>query len=126
MEPAGKKILLVDDEPEIRQIITRRLKKFGFSILTAEDGEEALRCAREEKPDLMILDLNLPLLPGEEVCKALREDFDGLLWDMPIIMLTGKDSEVDRIVGKVLGANSYLVKPCPIDTLLGEIRRFIA
>ena len=102
-----KKILIVEDEYSASKFLSLRLTKLGFQVSAAIDGLTGLKEATENIPDLIILDLMIPQLPGEEVCKAIRENLDERISKIPIIMLTGKDSEVDRIVGKVIGANAY-------------------
>ena len=117
----SKKILVVEDEDSIRSMLEVRLKNCGFDVVTASDGEEGLNKARSEKPDLMILDLGLPKLPGEEVCRQLRNDESVI----PIIMLTAKTEDVDRVVGKVLGANYYMTKPFEWTDLLKKIYKYL-
>ena len=90
------------------------------------DGATGLREAIDKIPDLLILDLMIPKLPGEEVCKALRESFDERIAKIPIIMLTGKDTLVDKVVGKVIGADAYLTKPYEFNDLLTEINRIMS
>src|SRR3989338_5024582 len=106
-----RRILVVDDEKDHLDFVGLQLKQAGFESIFAEDGKEGLEKARREGPDLILLDLNLPELSGEEVCKAIREDEDEKFSSTPIVMLTAKTTEVDRIVGRVIGANSYLTKP---------------
>jgi DNA-binding response OmpR family regulator len=89
-------ILVIDDERDFCQVLSLRLKTGGWKVLIAHDGEQGLRYAKEESPDLIILDLNLPRLSGEEVCKAIKEEGNEKLARIPIIMLTAKDSDVDR------------------------------
>ncbi len=100
------KILVVDDEKPISDIIIYTLKNEGYQIVTAFDGEEALDQFNKEKPDLVILDLMLPKMTGLEVCREIRKDSA-----VPIIMLTAKDSEIDKVVGLELGADDYVTKP---------------
>ena len=119
------KILVIDDDVFIVNLIEKTLSKTGYQIIKAFDGEEALKTVEEEVPDLIILDLMIPKLPGEEVCKALRESFDEKLVKIPIIMLTGKDSMVDKILGKVIGANAYLTKPYDFSDLLEVIKKIL-
>ncbi|GAF83862.1 unnamed protein product, partial [marine sediment metagenome] len=99
-------ILVVDDEPAILDVLTYNLEKAHYRVLQARNGEEALDLAREQTPDLIILDLMLPGLDGFEVCRTLRQE-----GEVPIIMLTALDEEVDRVVGLELGADDYVVKP---------------
>jgi two-component system, OmpR family, response regulator RegX3 len=102
----GGTVLVVDDERKIRDLVRPYLERAGFGVLLAPDGQAALETAARANPDLVVLDLMLPDLPGEEVARSLRE-----LSDVPIIMLTAKASEEDRIAGLSLGADDYLVKP---------------
>jgi DNA-binding response OmpR family regulator len=103
------KILVVDDEPEAVELLEFNLKKAGFDVLSATDGAQALRKARSNLPSLIVLDLMLPEIDGLEVCKILRRD--PATGRIPIIMLTAKAAEVDRIVGLELGADDYITKP---------------
>ncbi len=99
-------ILVVDDEKKIRDLVRSYLENEGYSVLVADTGERALDTFVRARPDLIVLDLMLPDLPGEEVARAVRE-----LAPIPIIMLTAKSSEDDRVTGLKLGADDYLVKP---------------
>ncbi len=103
------KILVVDDEPDALELIEFNLKSSGFDVLTAADGETALRLARTRAPDLILLDLMLPEVDGLEVCKILRRD--PATSNLPIVMLTAKAAEVDRVLGLELGADDYVTKP---------------
>jgi DNA-binding response OmpR family regulator len=103
------RILVVDDEPDAVELVEFNLKSAGFDVVTAEDGDEALRKARSIVPDLMVLDLMLPEVDGLEVCKLLRRDTATA--GIPIIMLTAKAAEIDRVLGLELGADDYLTKP---------------
>jgi DNA-binding response OmpR family regulator len=103
------KILVVDDEPDVLDLVTYNLNQAGFQTLTAVDGAEALRKARSSAPDLILLDLMLPELDGLEVCKLLRRDSKTSA--IPIIMLTARAGEMDRIIGLELGAVDYVPKP---------------
>jgi len=115
MAPA--RVLVVDDEKMVTEVVGRYLEREGFEVALAADGEEALRLAREQSPDLVILDLMLPKIDGLEVCRALRRDSQ-----VPIIMLTAKGEELDRIVGLELGADDYVVKPFSPRELLARIK----
>ncbi len=99
-------ILVADDEANIRELVTLYLEKEGFGVITASDGRAAVNSAREFQPDLIVLDLMMPELSGYEVCRELRRDSD-----VPILMLTARGDDVDRIVGLELGADDYLGKP---------------
>jgi DNA-binding response OmpR family regulator len=106
----NKKILIVEDEPDVVEMLTRAFNRApGFSISTAFDGASGLHAARENLPSLIILDLMLPKMPGLEVCKILKSD--SLTRHIPVLMLTAKAEEVDRIVGLELGADDYVTKP---------------
>jgi two-component system alkaline phosphatase synthesis response regulator PhoP/two-component system response regulator ResD len=111
-------ILVVDDEPNILELTQLYLTNDGHKVLSARDGREALRLARTEKPDLMVLDLMLPEVDGFEVCRRLRQDGLGL----PIIMLTARDDDVDKIVGLELGADDYVTKPFNPRELAARVR----
>ena len=106
---AKQKILIVDDEPDVVELVQFNLKTAGFLVVTAEDGREALQTAQSARPDLIILDVMLPELDGLEVCKILRRD--PATAAVPIIMLTARAEEVDRVLGLELGADDYLTKP---------------
>ena len=101
-----KKILVVDDEKPISEIVKYNLVKEGYEVFTAYDGEEALEKVEEVEPDLIILDLMLPKMDGLEVAREVRKTHD-----MPIIMVTAKDSEIDKVLGLELGADDYVTKP---------------
>lgn len=103
----SQKILVVDDEPSIVTLLQFNLEQAGFQVITAEDGEEGIRSVKAEKPDLIVLDLMLPKMDGMQVCKELRQE----KWGIPILMLTAKDDELDKILGLELGADDYLTKP---------------
>lgn len=117
-----KKIEIIEDEEGFRKVLGTHLKKLDFELFFAADGKQGLELARIEGPDLIILDLMLPDLSGEDVCKAIREDDDEDFARTPIIILTAKGGEVDRIVGKVIGANRYLTKPFEPDDLISKIK----
>lgn len=112
-----EKILVVDDEQSMVDVIRYSLEKAGYHVCSAMDGEEALRLAREEKPDLVVLDIMLPRLDGYEVCKVLCVELG-----MPIIMLTAKDDEIDKVVGLEVGADDYLTKPFSPRELVARVR----
>ncbi|GAE47682.1 alkaline phosphatase synthesis transcriptional regulatory protein PhoP [Mesobacillus boroniphilus JCM 21738] len=103
----NKKVLVVDDEQSIVTLLKYNLEQNGYSVVTGMDGEEGIRLAADERPDLMILDLMLPKLDGMEVCKQLRQQ----KINVPILMLTAKDDEFDKVLGLELGADDYMTKP---------------
>jgi two-component system phosphate regulon response regulator PhoB len=105
----GQRILVVDDEPDLLELVRVNLSQAGFEVDTAETGRQALERARRSPPDLLILDLMLPDLSGTEVCRHLRAD--SALGEIPIIMLTARADEVDRVVGLEIGADDYVTKP---------------
>ena len=106
---ANKRILVADDEPDVLQLVSSNLKNAGFNVIKAQDGLSALTQARDTLPSLIVLDLMLPEMSGLEVCRTLKKDPHTS--QIPIIMLTAKAEEVDRIVGLELGADDYLTKP---------------
>jgi DNA-binding response OmpR family regulator len=119
-----KKILIVEDEPDVVDLLTLQLRKAdGFSAIVAHDGAEGLRKARTEAPALIVLDLMLPRMSGLEVCKLLK--VDSLTSHIPIIMLTAKAEEVDRIVGLEFGADDYVTKPFSPRELLLRIKAIL-
>lgn len=106
----SKRILIIEDEPDVVDLLTLQLRKSGeFGVSSAADGASGLRKAREESPSLIILDLMLPKMPGLEICKVLKTD--PATRHIPIIMLTAKAEEIDRIVGLEFGADDYVTKP---------------
>ncbi len=110
IDSSGRTVLVVDDEANIRELCSMYLEREGFGVITADDGESALAVAREHSPDLIVLDLMLPKKSGYEVTRELRADA-GMIRDVPILMLTARSEDVDRIVGLELGADDYLGKP---------------
>jgi DNA-binding response OmpR family regulator len=112
------KILVVDDEQPIIDVLTYNLERAQYAVVVAWDGEQALALAQSEQPDLIILDLMLPKLDGVEVCRALRAG----KCETPIIMLTARDEEIDRVLGLELGADDYVVKPFSVRELLARVK----
>ena len=113
-------ILVVDDEKDILELLKYNLEKDGYRVLTAQNGKEALKLARQN-PELVVLDIMMPELDGWEVCKAIRKD--PATSRIPIIILTARDSEVDEVVGLELGADDYITKPVKVRTFLARVRR---
>ena len=111
-------ILIVDDEKAIVDILRFNLMKEGFNTLCAYDGKEGLRLARESDPDLILLDVMLPYMDGFEVCKTLRADGD----NVPIIMITAREEETDKVFGLELGADDYITKPFSIRELVARVK----
>jgi two-component system phosphate regulon response regulator PhoB len=118
------KILVVDDEPDALEILGFKLKESGFVPVFARDGAQALRAARDERPALIVLDLMLPEVEGLEVCKLLRRD--PLTATTPILMLTARAAEMDRILGLELGADDYVTKPFSPRELVLRIKKLLA
>lgn len=110
-------ILVVDDEPQIRRVMRATLTQQGYAIVEARDGQEALEKIRVERPDLVILDMNLPVMDGLETCRAIRAGSD-----VPVIMLTVRNAEKDKVRALDAGADDYIVKPFGIQELLARIR----
>lgn len=117
MEMQNKTILVVDDEKPIADILEFNLKKEGFKVFCAYDGEEALEMVDEVKPDIMLLDIMLPKKDGMDVCREVRKTHD-----FPIIMLTAKDSEIDKVLGLELGADDYVTKPFGTRELIARVK----
>lgn len=117
LEDGKKTILVVDDEKPIRDILVYNLQKEGYRIVEADDGEAAIELAFKEKPDLILLDIMLPKLDGLTVCKRLRHNLN-----VPILMLSAKDEEIDKILGLELGADDYITKPFSVRELMARIK----
>lgn len=115
----AKKILVVDDEPQVVDTIRARLEANGYEVVTGYDGMEALNMARKKNPDLVILDLMLPKLDGYQVCRMLK--FDKKMSKIPIIMLTGLGEKEDREWGQKVKADAYITKPFNVEELLKKI-----
>jgi len=118
------KILIVDDEPDALEVLGFKLREAGFDPIFARDGTRALAAARDERPDLMVLDLMLPEVDGLEVCKILRRD--PATAGIPVIMLTARAAEMDRVIGLELGADDYVTKPFSPRELVLRIRKLLA
>jgi len=119
-----KKILVVDDEPDLVETVRYPLEMEGYQVLIAYNGEDGLNQARKEGPDLIILDLMLPKLDGYKVCRLLK--FDERYKHIPILMLTAKTQEKDRLLGKETGADDYMTKPFDIDKLLEKVKFYLS
>ena len=120
---SAQKILVVEDEPDIRKLVQYNLTQERFSVLEAEDGEQALKLLQHERPNLVILDLMLPGLSGMELCKLLKQRNDTA--KLPILMLTAKAGEADRIVGLEMGADDYLAKPFSPREMIARVRAIL-
>ena len=119
----GRKILVVDDEAVLVETIAYNLEQAGYQVTTAADGASALEVARRESPDLIILDIMLPEMDGLEVCRQLRRDSNTAL--TPIIMLTARGDEIDKVVGLEVGADDYVTKPFGRRELLARVRALL-
>ena len=113
-------VLIVEDEPDIRALVVHHLKREGYQVSAAASGEEALRQVQAAPPDLVLLDLMMPAMDGLEVCRRLRQDPATAM--LPIVMLTAKGDEVDRVLGLEIGADDYVVKPFSPKELLARVR----
>jgi two-component system phosphate regulon response regulator PhoB len=114
------KILVIEDEPEIREIIEYNLKREGYQLLEAESGEQGLRMAASQNPDLIILDIMLPGIDGLEICRQLKRDSH--LHSIPLIMVTARTEETDVVTGLELGADDYITKPFSPRVLVARVR----
>lgn len=116
----SRTVLLVDDEPTLVATLKYNLEREGYRVVTATDGERAIAAARTERPDLIILDLMLPVMDGLEVCRILRRETG-----QPILMLTARGEEVDKVVGLEMGADDYVTKPFGMRELLARVRALL-
>ena len=116
-EKDKKTILIVDDEKPIVEILVYNLQKEGYNTLEANDGEEAVKIALNEKPDLVLLDIMLPKMDGLAVCKRIRQTLN-----IPILMISAKDEEIDKILGLELGADDYITKPFSVRELMARVK----
>jgi len=114
------KVLIIEDDANLLETIKYNLRKDGYDVVTASDGEQALEVARKEKPSLLILDIMLPKLNGFEVCRILRKEAT-----VPILMLTAKADETDKIVGLEIGADDYMTKPFSMRELMARVRAML-
>lgn len=112
-----KTILIVDDETTIVDMLVYNLQREGYETLTANDGEEAIRVALDKKPNLVLLDIMLPKMDGLAVCKRIRQSLD-----IPILMISAKDEEIDKILGLELGADDYITKPFSVRELMARVK----
>jgi len=118
-----KKILVVDDEVDLVKTIHFSLEVEGYTVLVSNDGEDALSQARKESPDLILLDIMLPKLDGYKVCRLLK--FDERYKHIPILMMTAKTQEKDKILGMETGADEYITKPFDMDVLMEKIKEYL-
>ena len=118
-----KKILVVDDETELLKAISILLKTSGYEVVTAQDGQEGLEKAKSLSPDLIVLDILMPKMDGYEVCRLLK--FDEKYKSIPIIMLTAKVQDIDKAMGKKVGADDYIAKPFETQDLIDKIKMYV-
>lgn len=116
-------ILVVDDETELLKAISIRLKASGYEVITAQDGQEGLEKAKSLSPDLIVLDILMPRMDGYEVCRLLK--FDEKYKSIPIIMLTAKTQDIDKAMGKKVGADDYITKPFETQDLVDKIKKHL-
>ncbi|HEY94240.1 MAG TPA: response regulator transcription factor [Dehalococcoidia bacterium] len=117
---SDKKIMIVEDDRNLLDTLVYNIEKEGYAAITSINGEEAVESARKEKPDLIILDIMLPALNGLEVCRILRKEMS-----VPILMLTARNEEVDKIIGLEVGADDYMTKPFSMRELIARIRAML-
>ncbi|MBA2776447.1 MAG: response regulator transcription factor [Chloroflexia bacterium] len=117
---AQTRVLVVDDEPNIREMIAINLQREGLQVVFAEDGHEAIEAARAHEPDLIVLDIMMPGIDGFQVCRTIREEST-----VPILLLSARGEEIDRIVGLELGADDFLVKPFAMRELVARVRAML-
>jgi DNA-binding response OmpR family regulator len=120
--PAARRVraLVVDDEPSLVRAVVGYLEREGFQVTSASDGEQALQLAREDAPDVVVLDLGLPGIDGVEVCRVLRTFSDAY-----VVMLTARADEIDKLIGLSVGADDYLTKPFSLRELVARIRTML-
>ncbi len=120
----SKKILVVDDEVDLVKTLRFSLETEGYTVLASYNGEDALNLARKERPDLVLLDIMLPKLDGYKVCRLLK--FDERYKHIPILILSAKTQEKDKIIGMETGADEYVTKPFDMDELIGKIKGYLS
>lgn len=113
----SEKVLIVEDEPTLQETLSYNLARQGYEVETASDGQAAINKARQIQPDLIVLDIMLPVMDGFEVCRILRQDMN-----TPILMLTARDDEIDRVIGLELGADDYITKPFSMREFLARVK----
>lgn len=118
-----KKILIVDDEKDITETLGFMLKAKGYEVVTGNDGEEGLKLAKEQAPDLIILDVMMPKINGYKICRLLK--FDAKYKQIPIIMVTARSQDEDKIIGEETGADEYVTKPFEFSEILEKINKYL-
>lgn len=117
-----KKVLIIDDEPNVRKVLSILFKSNGYEVVVADDGDVGLETAKKEKPDAIILDVVMPTLDGYSTCMLLKEDPE--VRDIPVIMLTARDTNKSKYASESFGAQYYLSKPYEAEELLGLVEKF--
>lgn len=120
----SKKVLLVDDEPDIVETVKFMLEAEEFDCIVAYDGEDALNKAKNENPDIILLDVMLPKINGYKVCRLLK--FDNKYKNIPILMLTARSQDEDKAIGEETGANEYITKPFEIEEIINLVKKYTA
>jgi two-component system response regulator RegX3 len=120
MSESPARILIVDDEPSITEFVSYNLKKEGYEVSVAENGDDALALARDNAYDLVVLDVMLPGMDGYEVCRRLRADSD-----LPVLFLSARDTELDKVVGLEIGGDDYLAKPFGVRELTARVKALL-
>lgn len=118
-----KKILVVDDEKDITETLSFMLKAAGYDVITASDGEEGLKFAKEENPDLIILDVMMPKINGYKIARLLK--YDNKYKHIPIIMVTARGQDSDKLIGEETGADEYITKPFEFEEVLKSVRKHL-
>lgn len=118
-----KKVLIVDDEQDIVESLKFVLDSEGFDCYTAYNGEDGLKSAKEILPDLIILDIMMPKMNGYKISRLLK--FDSKYKDIPIIMLTARSQEEDKLIGQETGANEYITKPFDLDSVVNKVKEYL-
>jgi DNA-binding response OmpR family regulator len=120
---ANKTILIADDEADIVETLAFMLETQDFNVITANDGEDALLKAKEERPDLILLDVMMPKMNGYKVCRLLK--FDKQYNNIPILMLTARSQDEDRAIGEETGADEYITKPFDIEEVVEKVKEYL-
>ena len=125
MTNSEKHILIVEDSEETARLLMHCLTAKGFRVSWVGDGADGLRVAVEARPDLVILDLGLPGLSGEEVCRTIKDSYDREIREIPILVVTGKSAEADRVLVRAYGADAFVSKPFDLGFLVGQIEELL-
>ncbi len=118
-------ILVIDDEIHILELVKYNLEKEGYEVITRDNGEEGLRAIRNNRPALIVLDLMLPDIDGLEICKRIRSDNSAAVATLPVLMLTARGKEMDKVKGLEIGADDYLTKPFSIKELIARVKALL-